>query len=114
MELPSLDTMVLLLVMVVLARVAGELLVRRKQSPVAGEVIVGILLGPYVLGLVDPSRDPLQMAEIRGIAELGVFFLIFNAGVELFPDTDPQYAFATIEALTPPFLAKAWSSMWNA
>lgn len=83
MELPSLDTMVLLLVMVVLARVAGELLVRRKQSPVAGEVLVGILLGPYVLGLVDPARDPLQMAEIRGIAELGVFFLIFNAGVEL-------------------------------
>jgi Kef-type K+ transport system membrane component KefB len=78
----ALDILTIVLIIVVLARIAGELLSRKKQSPIIGEVLVGLLLGPYVLKLVDPSRDVFLMAEINGIAQLGMFFLIFHAGLE--------------------------------
>jgi Kef-type K+ transport system membrane component KefB len=83
MAYQQVDLLVIVLIMVVLARVVGELLTRKKQSAIVGEIFIGILLGPYVLRLVDPVRDTMLMAEIRGIAELGVFFLIFHAGIEL-------------------------------
>jgi Kef-type K+ transport system membrane component KefB/Trk K+ transport system NAD-binding subunit len=46
---------------------------------VMGELIVGVLLGPAVLGLIEP-REAIQM-----LAEIGIFFLMFHAGVETQP-----------------------------
>jgi len=46
---------------------------------VMGELIVGVLLGPAVLGLITPSES-LQL-----LAEIGIFFLMFHAGVETQP-----------------------------
>ncbi|MFT5134084.1 MAG: Kef-type K+ transport system membrane component KefB, partial [Gammaproteobacteria bacterium] len=46
---------------------------------VMGELIVGVLLGPAVLGLIAPS-DALQL-----LAEIGIFFLMFHAGIETQP-----------------------------
>ncbi len=46
---------------------------------IMGELIVGVLVGPAVLGLVEPS------AAITLLAELGIFFLMFHAGVETRP-----------------------------
>jgi Kef-type K+ transport system membrane component KefB/Trk K+ transport system NAD-binding subunit len=46
---------------------------------VMGELIVGVLLGPAVLGLITPS-EALQL-----LAEIGIFFLMFHAGVETQP-----------------------------
>ncbi len=46
---------------------------------VMGELIVGVLLGPAVLGLIEPGD------EIQLLAEIGIFFLMFHAGVETQP-----------------------------
>ena len=48
-----------------------------KQPPVAGELAAGILIGPAVLGWVQPG-------DFLGVmSELGVMFLLFRVGLEL-------------------------------
>ena len=46
---------------------------------VMGELIVGVLLGPAVLGWIAPG-DAIQL-----LAEIGIFFLMFHAGIETQP-----------------------------
>ena len=46
---------------------------------VMGELIVGVLLGPAVLGWIEPSE------AIQLLAEIGIFFLMFHAGIETQP-----------------------------
>ena len=46
---------------------------------VMGELIVGVLVGPAVLGLIEPSE------AIQLLAEIGIFFLMFHAGIETQP-----------------------------
>jgi Kef-type K+ transport system membrane component KefB/Trk K+ transport system NAD-binding subunit len=46
---------------------------------VMGELIVGVLVGPAVLGLIAPNE------AITLLAEIGIFFLMFHAGVETQP-----------------------------
>jgi Na+:H+ antiporter len=46
---------------------------------IMGELIVGVLVGPAVLGLIQPSE------AITLLAEIGIFFLMFHAGVETQP-----------------------------
>lgn len=60
--------------------IAGKymgLLARRWKAPqVAGEILAGLLIGPCLLGLVQPSDFLTQMAE------LGVVLLMFSAGLD--------------------------------
>lgn len=46
---------------------------------VMGELIVGVVLGPAVLGWITPGE------AIQLLAEIGIFFLMFHAGVETQP-----------------------------
>ncbi len=46
---------------------------------VMGELIVGVLLGPAVFGLIEPTE------AIKLLAEIGIFFLMFHAGLETQP-----------------------------
>ena len=46
---------------------------------VMGELIVGVVVGPAVLGLIEPGE------AITLLAEIGIFFLMFHAGVETQP-----------------------------
>ncbi len=46
---------------------------------VMGELIVGVVVGPAVLGLIEPG----EMVTL--LAEIGIFFLMFHAGVETQP-----------------------------
>ncbi len=46
---------------------------------VMGELIVGVLVGPAVFGLIEPDE------AIQMLAEIGIFFLMFHAGVETQP-----------------------------
>ncbi len=46
---------------------------------IMGELIVGVLVGPAVLGLIEPTE------AITLLAEIGIFFLMFHAGVETQP-----------------------------
>jgi len=49
----------------------------RKQHlhPIAGHVIAGLVLGPYVLGWIKPT------SELLGIAYLGLLLLMFYTGI---------------------------------
>jgi len=49
---------------------------KRGLSPVVGEMLVGVLLGPYGFGLLHPS------AFLHVLAELGLVFLLFETGLE--------------------------------
>ena len=57
------------------AKVMGELFERIRQPAVVGEIMAGILLGPYILNMIGPSHFYIVLAEI------GVIILLFNVGL---------------------------------
>jgi len=54
-----------------------------RQSPMIGEVLAGILVGPMVLGLIDPNPATSFGSSLNVVANLGVFVLVLLAGIEL-------------------------------
>ena len=66
----------ILLAMLLAARLLGELAARFGVPPVIGELVAGVLLGPSLLGWVEPS------AIIRLLAEIGIILLLFEVGLE--------------------------------
>lgn len=68
-----------LLMVMVLVWTTGVLCRKINQPPVLGELIAGIIFGPSVLGIIAPNN----MLTI--LSELGVFFLMFYAGLETNP-----------------------------
>ena len=52
-----------------------------KLPVIFGELVGGIVVGPVLLGLVDPESEVVVI-----LAELGVFFLMLHSGLE----TDPH------------------------
>jgi Kef-type K+ transport system membrane component KefB len=69
-------------VMLVMAKLGGELFERIGQSSVLGELFAGVLLGNLViLGIT--TAEPLKTNEtIAALAELGVIILLFEVGLE--------------------------------
>lgn len=54
---------------------------RKLQMPqVVGEIVAGLILGPCVLGVID-LNDLSYGLSIKTIAEIGVIFLMFSAGL---------------------------------
>ncbi|MER3484981.1 MAG: cation:proton antiporter, partial [Chloroflexota bacterium] len=84
-----------LFIMFAAAKLGGELFSRLRQPAVIGEVLAGMLIGPYALGLVgtppapliealhgeEPAREGLYLVY-HIIAELGVIVLLFYVGLE--------------------------------
>jgi len=64
------------------AKIMGEIFERLKQPPVIGEILAGILLGPYVFGLIHPS-DMDTSSVYRVLAEIGVIILLFTVGLRV-------------------------------
>ena len=77
-----------LALILVLAHAAGALFARLRQPPVIGEIIVGILLGPTLLGALpgDPSAA-LFGPEVRGalqvVGQVALALFIFTVGWSL-------------------------------
>jgi Kef-type K+ transport system membrane component KefB len=70
-----------LFIIIAAAKVMAELFERLRQPAVVGEILAGVLVGPSVLGWVQPS-------ELIGvIAEIGVIFLLFTVGLETKPES---------------------------
>ncbi|TVX94496.1 cation:proton antiporter [Paenibacillus agilis] len=70
------ELLLMLLIILVSTKLAGDLTVRLGQPSVLGKLLVGILIGPAVLGWVTNGDLIKQMAEI------GVILLMFIAGLE--------------------------------
>lgn len=63
--------------MVFLAALGGGWVAERlKQSPVLGYILGGILVGPYVLGLVH------DLKLLQDFSEIGVILLMFTVGID--------------------------------
>ncbi|MDR2708799.1 MAG: cation:proton antiporter [Elusimicrobiota bacterium] len=62
-------------VILVAAKIFGELAMKCGQSAIIGELIAGVIIGPSVLGIVHKT------ATFGEIAELGAVILLFEAGL---------------------------------
>jgi Na+:H+ antiporter len=62
------------------ARLFGEVALHMRAPPIIGEIVAGIIVGPSLLGWVTPS-DPFKL-----LAEIGIILLLFEVGL----DTDLQ------------------------
>jgi Kef-type K+ transport system membrane component KefB len=67
----------MLLVLLLSAKVLGEIFERFGQPSMIGEVLAGVILGPSVFNIINNT------AELRVIADLGIFLLIAMAGMEI-------------------------------
>ncbi len=59
------------------ARLLRELFERLRQPGIVGEILAGVLIGPHLLGWIQPS--PI----LTILSELGVIFLLFRIGLEV-------------------------------
>lgn len=58
------------------AKIMGEIFEQLHQPAVIGEILAGIIIGPYVLNLISPS----EINEV--LAEIGVIILLFTVGLQ--------------------------------
>ncbi len=80
-------TLLQLVLIILAARLGGQVAHRIGQSPAVGEIIVGILLGPSLFGLVAPgifeyvfqSAPP---AAMQMLSQIGLILLMFQIGLE--------------------------------
>lgn len=70
------ETLTDLFVVLLAAKLGDELFKRIGQPAIVGEILAGVLVGPSVLGFVEPG----EVLEV--FAELGVVFLLFWVGLE--------------------------------
>ncbi len=61
------------------AKVFGELFERLAMPAVLGEILAGVVLGPYATQFVIPTDT------VYSIAEVGAVFLLFTVGLETSP-----------------------------
>ncbi|MCV0399187.1 MAG: cation:proton antiporter [Nitrosarchaeum sp.] len=71
------------------AKLMAELFLRLKLPIVLGELIAGMVIGPFALGayILDPEGLPLLHIndEIRVLGEIGAIVILFMAGLEMTP-----------------------------
>lgn len=70
------DFFLQLMIVLLGARVFGEVAARLKWPSVIGEILVGVVLGPSMLGYLKPD------ATIQLLAAIGVILLLFEVGLE--------------------------------
>ncbi len=70
------------------AKIMAELFLRIKLPIVLGELLAGMIIGPFALGafLVWDNQSLLQITgEIRVLGEIGAIVILFMAGLEMTP-----------------------------
>jgi len=66
-----------LLILIVVARLLGQIFRRFNQPAIVGEMLAGVILGPSILHLIEAD------AALSGIAEFAVFLIVLSAGLEM-------------------------------
>ncbi len=83
---PFLQLTLALVIIIVAAKAGGWISVRLRQPAVLGELLAGLLLGPTAIDLIHLpafSHFELLHEEVSHLAEIGVVFLMFVAGLEV-------------------------------
>ncbi len=78
----ELSILVFVLLMLALAKTLGEAVSRVNQPPIVGELLAGIVLGPFLLGKVFDLRSMYASQFISDLADLGMLFLMLYVGLE--------------------------------
>ncbi|MEJ2455000.1 MAG: cation:proton antiporter [Candidatus Thiodiazotropha sp.] len=65
-----------LLMILMVSRLLAEVAVRFHAPAVIGELFAGVLLGPSILGWIEPTTT------IQLLAEIGIILLLFKVGIE--------------------------------
>ena len=85
-----LSFLIIVSLILISARVLGEICRKYKQPAVIGEILAGIILGPSLFGWLFPSEfnhifiaQPRAFAAFDGLANMGIILLMFIAGFEV-------------------------------
>lgn len=73
----NLPFFVVIFILLIVARIFGELAERVRIPSMIGEIIAGIIMGPSILGWIHFDND------LKVFQELGVFLLVIIAGMEI-------------------------------
>jgi Kef-type K+ transport system membrane component KefB len=94
--------------MLLVGRVFGEVLQRVKQPTLVGELLAGVLIGPSILNVVQPTAD------LTLIANVALFFIMFLTGLKLHTkdivEAGRRAMVVSVLAFTIPFVAGAYVS----
>ena len=77
-----------LLLLLAVARIGGEVAKRLNQAPLVGEILGGVVLGVALRAVGTQHAEAatlLHSAAVDHIVDLGIFFLILAAGIEMQP-----------------------------
>lgn len=109
------DILYVLLILLVATRVLGEVAVRLGQPALTGELLAGVLIGILVTNQSEAFPVLSELGENRvftAITDLGIFFLMLMAGLELRPEklakTSLESAAVALGGLVLP-LALGWT-----
>ncbi|MGI9382562.1 MAG: cation:proton antiporter, partial [Methyloligellaceae bacterium] len=89
------DLFYVLLILLVTTRVFGEIAERLGQPSLVGELIAGITLGSTVAAYPELFPDLVGLVENEvfvSLTDLGMFFLMLFAGVEMQPHKILRYS----------------------
>ena len=116
--------MLLLQLAAVLAvcRVVTQALARLRQPAVVAQIVAGVVIGPSVLGLLEPWRlwvlPPGSTPLIRELGNLGLVLYLFAVGSELDLDLLRRHARATaaisVTSVVLPLAAGVAAGLWLA
>jgi len=82
----ELSVLIFVLVIIALAKGFGEAVSRLNQPPIIGELLAGIVLGPFLLGQVFTGLEAMYSSQfVSDLADLGMLFLMLYVGLEFSP-----------------------------
>ncbi len=82
----DLSVLIFVLVIIAFAKGLGEAMTRLNQPPIIGELLAGIILGPFLLGQVFGQLDVMYTSQfVADLADLGMLFLMLYVGLEFSP-----------------------------
>src|SRR6056297_2313577 len=76
MESKSLEFLLDIAILLIGANIGGLIMVKIKQPAVLGQILAGLIMGPALLGIIEPNEI------INSFSEIGVILLMFLAGME--------------------------------
>ncbi len=117
-----LNFLVIITIILISARLLGELCRKLKQPVVVGEVLAGIIIGPSLFGSLFPQlfnkifvSQPRAYGAFDGLANVGIILLMFSAGIEVDLKQIRQYgkqaAYISLTGLLFPF-AIGFGTVW--
>lgn len=78
--------LVYVLMIIALAKGFGEVLSRVNQPAIVGELLAGIVLGPFILGKIFTGLGNMYDDQfIKNLGDLGMLFLMLYVGLEFSP-----------------------------